>query len=203
MELDAILDGIKKAGHQQIDQIEHEAERQASEILAKTQKDASVQKNRILVDGRARLNREQALVEQQATIQSLQVHADARQALIEAVLGNVRKRSADVRSRKDYAQILNSLVDETVQSIIPSLIHDQKIILHFDPRDKKVTEKMIKKIDRPVTVNYDIECSGGCTAETEDGMVNVLNTIESRFEHALPYIKQKLSLFFERKYSSS
>lgn len=202
MELDAILDGIKKAGRQQIDHIEHEAERQTSEILAKTQKDADVQKYRILTDGRARLNREQALIEQQAIIQSLQIHADARQSLIESVLGNVRERSAEIRSRKDYDQILSSLVDETVHSIVPSLIHHQQVILHFDPRDKKIAEKIVKKIDRPVTVNYDIDCSGGCTAETEDGMVNVLNTIESRFEHALPYVKQNLSLFFERKYSS-
>jgi vacuolar-type H+-ATPase subunit E/Vma4 len=203
MDLDAILDGIQKAGQQQIEQIEHEAERQSSQILAKIQKNADVQKKRILADGHARLNREQALIEQQAVIQSLQIHADARQKLIESVLKNVADRFSGIRSRKDYEQILSNLANETVQSIIPTLLNKQKIILHFDPKDKVIAERIVKKMEAPVSPEYDIECSGGCTAETEDSMVSVLNTVESRFEHAKPYVKQKLSLFFERKYSSS
>lgn len=203
MDLDAILDGIQQAGQQQIEQIEHEAERQSSQILAKIQKDADVQKKRILADGHARLNREQALIEQQAVIQSLQIHADARQKLIDSVLKNVTARFSGVRTRKDYEQVLSNLTRETIQSIVPSLMNKQKIILHFDPRDKEIAERIVKKLDETVLTEYDIECSGGCTAETEDGMVSVLNTVESRFEHAKPYVKQKLSLFFERKYSSS
>lgn len=203
MELDAIFNGIRKAGHRQIEQIKREAERQSSEILAKTQKDADVQKRRILEDGRARLNREQALIDQQAVIQSLQIHADARQTLIESVLKNAAGKFSGIRSRKDYEQILTCLVDETVQSILPSLINRQKIIMHFDPRDKKIAARIIKKYEKSMIVQYDIESAGGCTAETDDGLVSALNTIESRFENAAPYIKQNLSLFFERKFSSS
>ena len=203
MDLDAILDGIRQAGRQQIEQIENEAERQSSQILAKIQKDADVQKKRILADGHARLNREQALIEQQAVIQSLQIHAGARQKLIDSVLKNVTNRFSGVRLQKDYEQVLANLAKETVQSIVPSLLNMQKIILHFDPRDKEIAERIVKKLDETVSTKYDIECSGGCTAETEDGMVSVLNTVESRFEHAKPYVIQKLSLFFERKYSSS
>jgi V/A-type H+-transporting ATPase subunit E len=203
MELNAILDGIKQAGQQQITQIKQEAEQQTSQILAKAQKDADVQKNRILSDGRARLNREQALISQQAMIQSLQIHADARQKLIEAVLKIVEIRFLDLRKQKDYETILANLVAEAMQSIIPSLLPKQKIILHFDPRDKKFAEHIVKQYEQSTSVQYDIECSGGCNAETDDSMVYALNTVESRFEHATPYIRQNLSIFFERKYSSS
>lgn len=202
MDLDAILDGIQKAGHQQIAQIEQDAERQTSQILAKTQKDADFQKNRILADGRARLNREQAMIDQQAVIQALQIHADARQGLIESVLDKAKVHFSKLRDDKDYETILANLVEETMQSITPSLLRQQKVILHFDPRDKKIADRILKKYDQPISVKYDIECFGGCTAETEDGMVFALNTIEDRFEHAAPYIKQNLSIFFERKYSS-
>jgi len=202
MDLDAILDGIQKAGQQQITQIEQDADRQASQILSKIQKDADSQKNRILADGRARLNREQAMIDQQSVIQALQIHADARHTLIESVLKKVTDRFANLREDKQYEKILTNLVDEAMQSITPSLIHHQKVILHFDPRDKEIANRILKKYEQSITVAFDIECFGGCTAETEDGMVFALNTIESRFEHAAPYIKQNLSIFFERKLTS-
>ena len=203
MELDAILDGIKKAGHQQIAQIEHETEQQASQILEKVQKEAEGQKSRILSDGKTRLNREQALISQQAVIQSLQIHADARQTLIESVLEQVEKRFKELRKEKEYEKILSNLVAETVHSITPSLLRNQKMVFHFDPRDKEIADRIIKQYKQPVSIQFDIECSGGCNAETEDNKVYVLNTVESRFEHAAPYIKQNLSIFFERKYASS
>jgi vacuolar-type H+-ATPase subunit E/Vma4 len=203
MELDAILDGIKKAGQQQIAQIERDADLQASQILGRVQGEAEGQKNRILSDGKTRLNREQALISQQSVIQSLQIHADARQTLIENVLEQVGKRFKELRKQKDYEKILANLMAETMQSITPSLLPNQKVILHFDPSDKKIAERIVKQYKQPVLVQYDIECSGGCSAETEDSKVFVLNTVESRFEHAAPYIKQNLSIFFERKYASS
>ena len=203
MELDAILDGIKKAGEQQIAQIEREAEQQSSQILGKVQSEAEGQKNRILSDGKTRLNREQALITQQAVIHALQIHADARQTLIEDVLVQVQDRFKELRKDKDYEKVLSNLVAETMQSITPSLLPDQQIVLHFDPRDKKIAERTIEGYEQPISIQYDIECSGGCNAETDDSKVYVLNTVESRFEHAEPYIRQNLSIFFERKYASS
>ena len=203
MELDAILDGIKKAGQQQIAEIERTAEQQASQILGIVQGEAEGQKNRILSDGKTRLNREQALITQQAVIQSLQIHADARQTLIENVLTQVQDRFKDLRNDKEYEKILTSLVAETMQSITPSLLPGQKIVLHFDNRDQKIAEGIVKQYNQPVMVQYDIKCSGGCNAETDDSKVYVLNTVESRFEHAEPYVRQDLSIFFERKYASS
>lgn len=203
MELEAILDGIRKAGRQQVALIEQEADRQASDILSKAQTDAETQKKRILADGKARLNREQALIEQQALIQALQIHADARQNLIEAVMGKVKERMPDVRKRGDYAEILEKLTAEALDSIEPSKLKGQRIILHFDARDRALAESIVKKYDQPIMVHFDLQCTGGCNAETEDGKVFTLNTLDSRLEHSLPSIKQKLSIFFERKCSSS
>ena len=203
MELEAILDGIRKAGRQQVALIEQEADRQASDILSKAQNDAETQKKRILADGKARLNREQALIEQQALIQALQIHADARQNLIEAVMGKVKERMPDVRKRGDYAEILEKLTAEALDFIEPSKLKGQRIILHFDARDRALAESIVKKYDQPIMVQFDLQCTGGCNAETEDGKVFTLNTLDSRLEHSLPSIKQKLSIFFERKCSSS
>jgi vacuolar-type H+-ATPase subunit E/Vma4 len=90
------------------------------------QTDANVQRDRILADGKARLNREQALIEQQALIQALQIHADARQSLIEKVMENVKERLPGLRNTKDYERFLDTLVNEALQSLKPSLLKDKK-----------------------------------------------------------------------------
>ena len=146
MDLDAILSGIQKAGHQQITQIEQEAGQQASLIIEKAKKDVEVQKDRILSDGRARMNREQALIEQQAVIQSLQIHANARQKLIKEILEKATNHFSDLRSDKSYSSILTNLVEETMQSITPSLINNQKVIFHFDPRDEAIAKRIVKNM---------------------------------------------------------
>jgi vacuolar-type H+-ATPase subunit E/Vma4 len=202
VDLQAILDGIESAGRQRIKAIETDAKFQVSQINLKARQEAGEQENRILSDGRARLNREQALIEQQAVVRSLQIRADARQVLIGEVLKKVKLNLGKVRERKDYPQILGQLVDETLKALQPSLLEGQRIIIHFDQLDKAAATELKKKANLPMELLFDIQCSGGCTAETDDELVSVKNTIESRFERASAALQQKLSIYFEGKSAS-
>ena len=202
MDLQAILDGIRAQGQQEIKRIEADAKKQVEEINQSAKINAEKQRKRIIADGRGRLNRETALIQQQAAVQSLKIHADARQKLIEVVLENTKKAFPAIRKRKDYPSILSKLVNEVIQSITPSLLEGQRIILHFDKRDKTTTEKIIKDKKYDVNTKYDLESAGGCTGETDDEMVTTLDTIESRFTRANDVLQQNLSIFFEEKISS-
>ena len=202
MDLQAILDGIESTGKQQIKQIEEDAKFQVSQINLKARQEAGEQENRILSDGRARLNREQALIEQQAVVRSLQIRADARQVLIGEVLEKVKHTFGRIRERKDYPLILSQLVDETLKALQPSLLEGQSAIIHFDELDNAAAAEPQKKVKLPMELKFDIQCSGGSVAETEDQLVSVKNTIESRFEHASAALQQKLSIFFEGKSTS-
>lgn len=202
MDFMAILDGIKAEGQLQIQKIEKEAARSLREINQAAETLAGERRDRILFDGRARLNRERTLIEQQASVQALKVHADARQKLIEGALEKVQGSFESIRSRKDYEEFLAATVNEVISSLTPSLLADQMIILHFDPRDMDAVEKISANIPQPVKIQYDISTSGGCTGESDDGQVVTLNTLESRFNHASQAIQQELSVFFEEKISS-
>lgn len=202
MDIQAILDGIESSGKQQIKQIEEDAKFQVSQINLKARQEAGEQENRILSDGRTRLNREQALIEQQAVVRSLQIRADARQVLIEEVLEKVKHNIGSIRERNDYPLILSQLIDETLKALQPSLLEGQRIIIHFDELDKTAVAELQKKVKLPMELKFDIQCSGGSLAETEDQLVSVQNTIESRFEHASAALQQKLSILFEGKSTS-
>lgn len=201
MPLKAVLEDIRKSGNKRAEDMLKEGEAEASQILDQARKDAESQGKRILEEGKTRLRRQEAVIEQQAIMRALQVHADARNKLIEDVINRARSSFPAIRNRADYIGILSSLTDECLRIIAPSLLEDQTIILHFDPRDKKISEPIVKKYDYPLKTEYDDENMGGCTAETEDGLIVAQNTIESRFEHAEPFLRQNLSLFYERKMS--
>ena len=203
IEIKAIIDGIFKAGQQQISEIESAAEKKVVEIHSKAETEANIQKNRILKDGQARLNRTSALIEQQAIMQALQLHAGARQRLIEKVLEKAEEKMSTVRNDERYKKILKVLVQDSVNAIKPSLLDGQKVILRFDERDKMIAKEIIKELKEPVIPKFDIHSKGGCITESEDGLVSVLNTFESRFQHSLPLIQQTLSIFFEGKISTS
>jgi vacuolar-type H+-ATPase subunit E/Vma4 len=203
IEITAILDGIAEAGRKQISELEGTSEKQISDIRSKAEAEASIQKNRILKDGYARLNRTRSLIEQQTIMQSLQLHADARQALIDKVIIGAKEKIAIVRSEKKYEVILKTLMMDAINALKPSLIEGQKIILHFDKQDKVISKDLMKDLEEIVIPRYDISCHGGCIAESEDGLVSTLNTFESRFQHSLGMIQQTLSVFFERKISTS
>ena len=203
IEISTIIDGIVEAGQNQIEQIEVSAEKQITDIRSKAEAEAFFQKNRILKDGRARLKRMRAVIEQQSIMQSLQIHADARQELIDRVIADAKERIAEARLQGKYSEILNTLVLDAIQALEPSLLENQKIILRFDKQDEAISKKIIKTLEKNVILKYDLSCAGGCIAESEDGLVSTLNTFESRFQHSLAKIQQTLSVFFERKISTS
>ena len=203
IEIKTIIDGVFEAGQQQISEIEDAAEKEVSEIHSRAEAEANIQKNRIFKDGQARLNRTSTLIEQQAVMQALQLHAGARQRLIEKVLEKAKEKMSTVRNDERYKKILELLVLDAVNAIKPSLLNGQKVILHFNKQDKAITKSFVKELDEQVIPVYDISCQGGCVAESEDGLVRTLNTFGSRFQHSLPLIQQTLSIFFERKISTS
>ncbi|MDO9545425.1 MAG: V-type ATP synthase subunit E family protein [Pelolinea sp.] len=203
IEISAILDGIAEAGQKQITEIEGTADKQMAGIRSKTEAEASIQKNRILKDGHARLNRTCSLIEQQTIMHSLQLHADARQELIDKVIVGAEEKIATVRNEIKYNKILKTLMLDAIKALKPSLLDGQKIILHFDKRDEAISKDLMKDVEEIVIPRYDISCQGGCIAESEDGLVSTLNTFESRFQHSLAMIQQTLSVFFERKISTS
>lgn len=203
MDIQAIIDGIVDAGEQEIASINGKANAQVRAIRDKAEAEANKQKSRILKDAHVRMNRTQAVIAQRATMQALQMHANARQQLILSVLEKSKKEMLTLRDRSDYSEILHKLISDALFAIKPSLLGNQQIFLHLDKRDEKLVKAMEVPVKDQVKWFFDLECSGGCEAESDDGMVKVSNTFESRFERALPQIQQDLSVFFEESVPSS
>ena len=202
-EFRAILESISEVGRNQIEEIEAAANRKIGLIQSKAEAEANILRNHILSNQQIHLERSCAVIEQQAIMKALQLHADARQQLISKALDKARKQLSLIRGQAGYKKLLKKFVQDAIQAVEPSLLKKQKIILHFDKRDEASAQEIITEMNYQVIINYDIHCSGGCIAESEDLLVKSLNTIESRFQRSLPLIQQELSIFFEKNISPS
>lgn len=199
MDIETIIAGIKHAGQKQMEQIARDVDLQISEIKDASQENASLQKQRIMALSQGQLQREQALIMQQAMMECLQIHANGRQLLIENTLNTVKTHFSKIRQNKNYPKIFEAMVEEAISALRPSLNEGQSTILHIDQRDKSLFNNFANFKSPPLSLVCDLECWGGCNAETEDGLVQVLNTINSRFDHALPLLQMQLSLYFEER----
>jgi len=202
VDIQAIIDGIVDAGRLEIESVEKKANQQVRAIREKAKAEANQQKDRILKDSRVRINRTQAVIDQRADMQALRMHANARQKLIMIVLERSQANLKKMREKSNYKFVLAKLVSDAVHAVIPSLLHDQRIILHVSQKDKKTIQSMEIPYQERMNIQYDLQSNGGCEVESDDGLVKVLNTFESRFDRALPKIQQDLSVFFEEKITS-
>lgn len=203
MDIQTIIDGIVDAGKQEIASINKKANDQITAIREKAVAEANQQKERILKDSRIRSKRTQAIIEQRTAMQSLQMHANARQKLILMVLEKTKSDLKTFRDKPIYCSTLQKLINDAIHAVLPSLIGNQKIVLHVNQEDEQVIQSVDIPCKEKVQIQYDLQCSGGCEVESEDGLVRVLNTFESRFDRALPKIQQDLSVFFEEQITSS
>jgi vacuolar-type H+-ATPase subunit E/Vma4 len=201
MPLDAILNGIHQIAQQQIAEINKQAQLQLRADKVKTAAEVEAIRNRALLEGKSRISKKQALLDQQTKLKSLQILADARQELIERVLNGLQVELKNFRVEPGYSLVLSELIDQAIDALKPSLLPEQKIQLLLDKRD--VEKIPVKQKENPsIQVVFDLDCFGGCVAQSEDGKVRVLNTLEDRFSRALPLLQTQLSIYFDQKWLS-
>jgi vacuolar-type H+-ATPase subunit E/Vma4 len=201
MPLDAILNGIHQIAQQQIAEINKQAQLQLRADKVKTAAEVEAIRNNALLEGKSRISKKQALLDQQTKLKSLQILANARQELIERVLNGLQVELKNFRVEPGYSLVLSELIDQAIDALKPSLLPEQKIQLLLDKRD--VEKIPVKQKENPsIQVVFDLDCFGGCVAQSEDGKVRVLNTLEDRFSRALPLLQTQLSIYFDQKWLS-
>ncbi|HAF60863.1 MAG TPA: hypothetical protein DCK95_00875 [Anaerolineaceae bacterium] len=200
MEFEIILDGIDKIADTQIVEIKQQTDQRIKDIKTSYKKEADEIRANLEQEGRIRLNREAALIKQQAGMQYLQTISAARQKLIQATLDEVKGKLETVRdSKSSYKKLLYSLIKEALADLQPSLGNEKTIVLSFSPKDKGLVNEYKVDPSYNIQFNFDLDCWGGCNASSSDGKVCVYNTLNDRYKRAIPILQQQLSLYFNEK----
>jgi vacuolar-type H+-ATPase subunit E/Vma4 len=201
--LEAILEAIETDGLARVREIERRAQEEVEEILAAAQADAERLRQEACAAEAAPAALECARIIQGARLEGLRVVGEEREALVETALQQARGRLSKVRGDRAYSRALRQLVEEALDGLGRSAGESRGASLEVDPRDREAVESILRALGAGVAVRYDLDCMGGVIARSEDGRVNVLNTLEARLTRAEPFLRRSLGALFEEGQSES
>lgn len=197
MSLDAVLEQINQQGASQIKAILAEAEMEAAHIVQQAVAESNDIRNHAGREGKARGALERAGILQQAQLDALKIIGENQSSLIEDAVQQARRRLEQAREKESYPGLLRQLTLEAIRQISVSLAPGDSIRLLADPRDESLLSAFLPEISHPVEPRYNLHTQGGVVAETCDRQIIVYNTLETRLERAMPYLREALAGYFE------
>lgn len=198
MGLQTILDKIRAVGDVQIQEIEKEAQSQASGILAHARMEAEQIEESASVHASAPAVAERARIIHRARLDALHIVGSVRENLVDTAIMQTRELLAALRSDPTYPKVLHTLTEEALKQLTTSE-GDGNFQLQADPRDKVLMKNILKDLKLKIPIRYDLNCWGGVIAHSEDGRVVVINTLESRLEQARTFLRHHLAASFEEE----
>jgi vacuolar-type H+-ATPase subunit E/Vma4 len=197
MSLQAILDAIRASGEAQVHEIEARARQQHQEMLCKAQAEAERLRAEARLAALAPVAKERARITQRAQFEALQIVDKAREALVDTILEQARQYLATMRTAPVYPALMRRLIEEALGELKQPDVEVENARLEADPRDRVLVAGILSDIGSDLDVDYGLKSWGGVRATSCDGRVIVINTLEARFERAIPYLRRCLAALLE------
>jgi V/A-type H+-transporting ATPase subunit E len=204
MSVEAIVTAIEAQGAAALERLQTGNEAQVAAVLAEAGAEAQRKQEaaRQLAAAPAAAGRARLL--QQARLDALLLFSNAREQRLAGVLAEARTCLARLRERADYPAILQRLAEEALATLHQQEV--QGVIMHIDPRDQALVYVLLPRLraSLPATVSLTVNPSlhgwGGVIIGSEDGQIMVDNTLESRLEQALPYLRQEVAELLDGRF---
>jgi vacuolar-type H+-ATPase subunit E/Vma4 len=197
MSLQAILDAILTSGEAQLGKLETRADTQVREVLANADEEAQKARQVSFAKAVAPAGRERARILHRAELEGLRILGNVREDLVNATLDQTRGRLANMRSQYCYPAVLRKLVEESLAELDVSVEGIGQIRLQADPRDQALLDRILSNMGLTFPVHYGLNCWGGLIAQSVDGQIIVVNTLEARLERAIPYLRRFFAAGYE------
>ena len=202
MSLQAILEKIHATGEAQVQEIERENKAQVGEILARARMEAHQIEEDAHAAATAPAARERARIIHHARLEALRLVGDVREELVDSALTQTRERLAAIRANSSYTNVLRQLTREALTELTAPG-REKMAVLVADPRDRTILKDILAGMDLDLHVSYDLTCWGGLIAQSEDGRVVAINTLETRLERVTTFLRGYLAALFEEERSDA
>ncbi|MFA5867293.1 MAG: V-type ATP synthase subunit E [Actinomycetota bacterium] len=187
MALDDMLKALEEDGKQQQSDIMETARIQARDIIKAAESQAGDIKS-AHVDKMNKVIREETtkLLAEAKTSVDREVNR-TKDDVIEDLFDKAHERLRAVRASKDYPEIFRELAEEALSQA------DGTLVIHVDPRDKKLAEEVLAKSKADYTLETDLTSQGGVEITAEHGRITISNTLESRADRARRFLKSEVA----------
>jgi vacuolar-type H+-ATPase subunit E/Vma4 len=135
-----------------------------------------------------------------ARLEALRIVGDVRENLVDTAIHRARERLTSVRNGLAYPAVLRTLTQEELTEIATGGAGTVELLA--DPRDEILVNKIIDELKLNLRASYELNYWGGLSIKSEDGRVVVINTLESRLEHATAFLRRHLAALFEEEQST-
>ena len=112
---------------------------------------------------------------------------------IEKVFAKAIKKIQDADRNNDYAKLVSSMLQESIDAIGTS-----NVVIQTNSKDKPVVESLLSKFKGAELSSDLIDCLGGIRVQSKDGTMKFDNTIDARLERLKPLIRKDIASKFGR-----
>jgi V/A-type H+-transporting ATPase subunit E len=184
-----IVSSILNDAQMKADSITEEADKQSISILTEGENTAQLEKNHILDDGKKQSNMKYQQIISEAKMNSRRMGLEAREEVIEESFKQAEEKLKEIAYSEsaEYKESLKEIISEAALeigggAIIVSLkqedvskIRDSIPSIEADLKDKTGNETKLE-------IGDNINTIGGAILKTENGDIEVNNTIEARLQ---------------------
>jgi len=202
MGLDAILDAIRAEGEARVREIERGTYVQCHEMRAQARLEAQKIEEASFESVVAPASKERSRIFHHARLEILILTRNMREQLVNTAIDQARDTLSKIRDDQRYAKILGLLLKEALAELGEITSKSSEIQggmprIEVDRRDLELMTKLIREMDLSIPVYQGPDCLGGVYVKSADGKIVINNSIESRLERALPYLRSYLAALFE------
>jgi V/A-type H+-transporting ATPase subunit E len=181
--VEKIIQRIEEDSRAEVEGILREARDKAEKIKAEAEKKAKGIEDEIIGKGKREAEQEKQRIIANARLRARKMKLDAKEEVIRAALEEAEKKLKKVSTSKDYPKVLENLIEEAAISI-----GEKEVKIFVRKEDARILtadllEKLSKEAKCKISLSSQtINTCGGVIARTNDGRVEVDNTLETRME---------------------
>lgn len=91
----------------------------------------------------------------------------------------------------DYSNLIKTLLDESTE-----ILGTTKVIIYTNSKDKNVVQDVLSKYPGAEISPETINCLGGITVKSKDGVMKFDNTLDARIQRMKPLIRKEIATKF-------
>ena len=196
MAVEDILLALDEQCREECRAINDAAEEQAEQILEKARREADDIREARLQRARSEAESETISVLYSARLRARNAVIQAEEEMVEEALRESEKRLQELRSRGDYAGVMEGWMKEGLSRL------SGKVVVHTDPLDSDLAGSLLDKLGVEYEIVPDMHIPGGVVLSDAEGKVKIINTVRERLNRAREKLRKQVSdILFEEKES--
>ena len=185
--IDKILNQTQKEIESSVDSALNDSHQTLDNAIPKLEKEY----DKIIADGKKEADKIEKQIIGGADIEARNKQLLALEASVDKVFAKALDQITNNARSGDYANLIKSLLDESIQ-----ILGTSEVIVSTNSKDCDVVQSTLSGFTGSELSSDTIECIGGVIIKSKDGAMTFDNTLDARIERLKPLIRKDIAAKF-------